>query len=530
MKMEWTCVASMALMVFWAMVGCKRGNSETLAAGGLSIRDGEREWKFAKVAGESQINLARMTGQDGDSGGESDALSMPRFWIAEAPVSEGDFAAVMGRKVREGRSAEQPVADIEWEEALEYCTKFTERYKEQLPEHVFASMPSMLEWTHAVKVLDYSEWLDADVGTFLFTRNQNGGFLCAPGRNLGFCYDLASMLITVPKRGKRDHAGLRLVLVDITDAVTKLNGEAIDDATVSRGVVLTESGLLRQAKEMLERVLAEGKPSPEERERAERALAFASEEHDHGFDDWCGLVTLAAKGAEEMGFEPYPFVGLWMMLAEGAKMENGEMAKAYEEKGIAGEWVAIGNLPEDVRAEQSLGDTHSIMILTDDGFESREFEIGPEHVVQVLRCDFTEDGVEDMVVESFGSVGTAGYWYDFFEGRPDGSHVLLESLQTVGLCAIPRAEGGACGFIHFAKVENPVLSAEILSFRDGRAVYERAVGQDIAMIDVFPNMVYSAAPFVGPGMGLGWAMLEGRGVWYRPLFWPWKQGEVQGMQ
>lgn len=508
--------------------GCKKTMEEPLTE--LAIRDGEREWKFVLVEGESRINLARMTGRGDAESGDSDVLSLPRFWIAEAPVTEGDFVAVMGRDGREGRSAEQPVSEIEWEEALAFCEKFTARYREQLPQHVYASMPSMLEWTHAVKVLDYPQWLDADVGTFLFTRNQNGGFLCAPGRNLGFGYDLSSMLISVSKRGKRGYAGVRLVLLDITDGETMVNGEHIDDAMVSRGCILTASGLLRQAKTHLERVLAEGKPSAEERARAEEALAFANREHNHGFEDWVGLVALAARAAEEQGFEPYPFAELWMALAEGTKMENEEVVKEYAEKGIVGEWVAIGNLPEDVREAQSLGDTYTIMTLTDDDVERHEFEISPEHVVQVLRCDFTGDGVEDMVVETFGAVGAAGYWYDFFAGRPDGSHILCESLQTVGLCAIPRGDGGACGFIHFEKVENPVLAAEILTFQDEKAVYETAIEQDIALIDVFPNMIYCAAPFIGPGVGLGWAMLEGRGVWYRPLFWPWKQGVVQGLQ
>ncbi len=525
MKMARTGLVAVVCAVVCAVAGC---GPKTGADGTLTIRDGDREWKFVAVKGESRINLAQMTVTEEPSEGEPDVLSMPRFWIAEAPVTEGDFAKMMGREVRDGWSADQAVAEIEWEEALAYCDKFTERYKEQLPAHVFASMPSMLEWAHAVKVLDYPDWLDADAGTFLFTRNQNGGFLCAPGRNLGFGYDLARFLITVPKRATREYAGLRLVLVDIADGVTMLNGAPLDNAMVSRGAVLTESGLLRQAKALLERVLSEGKPSAEERERAEQALAFASEEHEFGFDDWYGLVTLAARGAEAKGFEPFPFVEQWRKLAPGVAMEDADVARAYEEKGIVGEWVAIGDLPEEVREEQSVGETHDIMMLKDDDIVTHEFEITPELVVQVLRCDFTGDGTEDMVVESFGSVGADGYWYDFFEGRPDGSHVLLESLQTVGLCAIPRAGGGACGFITLSKVENPVLSADLLTFRDGEAVYESVLERPIAMIDVFPNMIYACAPFIGPGMGLGWKMLEGKGFWYRPLFWPWAEGEVQG--
>jgi len=47
------------------------------------------------------------------------------------------------------------------------------------------------------------------------------------------------------------------------------------------------------------------------------------------------------------------------------------------------------------------------------------------------------------------------------------------------------------------------------------------------MIDAREGHIYMSAPFIGGGSGLGWWMLEGRGVWYRPLYWPWKAGTVQ---
>lgn len=509
------------------LTACNGKASQTETEGRLTIRDGDRQWTFVAVEGESRINLARMTGQGEDSDGEPDVVRLPKFWIAEKPVTEGDFAAWTGREIREGRSADQPVADIEWGDALECCTKFTERYAKQLPKHVFASLPTLLEWEHAGDVLGHPDWLEAEVGTFLFTLNQYGGFLCTPGTALPTELNPTGLPITVPKRGTRSFAGVRLVLLDITDGKTEVNGEVIDDSMVSRGAILTESGLLPQAESHFRRVFSEGKLSEKERERAEEAFAFALEEHETEFEDWDGLVALAARAAEEKGFEPEPFTSLWRTLGSDGEMENGDVAKAYAEKGIAGGFVAIGDLPDDVKAHQSLGESNHIMVLKDDDIESREYVTGPEHLVQVLRCDFTGDGVVDLVVETFGAVGSDGYWYDFFEGRPDGSHVLRESLQTVGLCAIPRADGGACGFLHVAKDGNPVLDARLLTFQNGDANYEALTGLT-AMIDVFPTRIYFAVPFIGPGFGLGWEVLEGRGIWYRPLFWPWKAGTVQG--
>ena len=518
--------AAVAAFFGGGLAGC--GGRPEKTEGPLVIRDGEKEWRFVPVKGESRLMLSEIMmteeGQDRKA-----VLSMPLFWISEKPVSEGDFAAWTGRKAREGRSAEQSVAEIEWEEALACCEMFTKRYASQLPRGVFATLPTSREWTHAVKVLDYPDWLDGETGTFLFTRNQEGGFLCSPGKGMDIPYDLANTFVNIPKRDKREYAGLRMVLADIGGGKLRLDGQPFDDAMVTRGALLAECGFLEQAKNHLEKVLSEGNLSPEQRERAKPALEFARQNRGTGFEDWSSFVTLSARAAEKKGFEVQPFAYLWSMLGSGVEMENEEVAEAYAKTGIWGEWVAIGDLPEDVREHQSLGETHSVARLKDDGIERSEFKIGPAIPVQVLRCDFTGDGVEDMVVETFGSVGSAGYWYDFFAGRPDGSHVLCESLQTVGLCAIPKSGGGACGFLHFGKVENPVLAATILTFREGKAVYDRAVEKDTAMIDAFPDRIYAAAPFIGAGYGLGWAILEGRGVWYRPLFWPWKNGEVQGL-
>lgn len=317
------------------LAGC--GEKSANKAAQLTIRDGDKEWTFAPVDGTSRLNLAEIMETEEGQNGKHDVITMPLYWIAEKPVTEGDFALWMGRNVREGRSAEQPLSEIEWEEALACCERFTSRYAAQLPRGVFATMPTSQEWAHAVKVLDYPDWLDGETGTFLFTRNQYGGFLCAPGRRLPIQYDLATTLVTVPKRGKREFAGLRLALVDIKGGEILSNGEPFDNTMVSRGTILTTYGMLEPAKRQLEHVLVAGQLSPDQRERAEGALAFARKEHDTGFEDWNGFVELAARSAEKMGFETQPYATLWSLLSADADMENETVVEAYAGKGIFGE-------------------------------------------------------------------------------------------------------------------------------------------------------------------------------------------------
>ena len=137
-----------------AGAGCRGKSAES---GRLTVRDGGREWTFVAVEGESRLNLSQDDESGGKRGGAPDKVTMPRFWIATEPVTEGDFAEWMGREVPEGKSANQAVAEIEWEEAVECCARFTERYAKQLPRGVFATLPTSQEWMHAVKVLGYPD-------------------------------------------------------------------------------------------------------------------------------------------------------------------------------------------------------------------------------------------------------------------------------------------------------------------------------------------------------------------------------------
>ncbi len=140
------------------------------------------------------------------------------------------------------------------------------------------------------------------------------------------------------------------------------------------------------------------------------------------------------------------------------------------------------------------------------------------------------DGRKDLVTEVFGSVGSGGYWYNFYRGLPDGSYTNVLEQQLVGLCAVPSKNGKGCGFLVVEKASNPVLVVSLLSFKGNEPICERANPRSFYMLDAEEDRIYRAAPFIGAGYGLGWSHLRGRGIWYRPLYWPWKQGTVQGFE
>lgn len=111
----------------------------------------------------------------------------------------------------------------------------------------------------------------------------------------------------------------------------------------------------------------------------------------------------------------------WEEVLEFCEMGYAPIAKAYENAGVFGEWVHIGDLPYEVQLDQHVGDTKFMIVMEGESLESANVPISSNTLVQVLRCDFTGDGRSDMVVEQFGNVGSDGYWYGFYMQQPDGT-------------------------------------------------------------------------------------------------------------
>ena len=496
--------------------------AETNSAGVVEIADGGLKWRFVPVEGTSQLPLEFM--RTGENREKREPVTIDRYWIAEKMVTEGEFAAVMGRKVRNGRKADQVLSDIEWSEGFDFCRRFNAKYRQKLPKGYMLSMPTMIDWAQAVEVLKGKVDLRSEAGPMIFTSSAYGGFLCASSISDGK-RDLAVDLGCLTRHGKFHWIGLRPVLVPVAGSV--LGKKRI----VISCQVLMRTGFYDEAAGLLKLALGEGNLDPEDAEWAKGALEYASGEHEHYLEDWEGLVLAATSFAEKRGFQTKPFADGWSdRMLEGSE-ESAVIAAKYKEAGIVGEWRRIGDLPQDVRKGQvALGDKSYILIQSDDGKKTcpYEYNITESNLVQVLRCDFTGDGCEDMIVENYCSTGSGGYHYYFYEAKGDGAYKEVDEVQLVGLCVLPRKTGKGCGFLVICKIGNPVLSATLYVYKNGKLEHEDVAGKTFYMLDAEEDRIYMMAPFIGAGYGIGWRILEGRGIWFRPVYWPWKQGEVQG--
>ena len=108
MKMNKTMTATIAAVVLATGVAGAKTNSAEV----VEIVDGGMKWRFVPVVGTSKLPLEFM--RTGKNREQTVSVTMPKFWIAEKMVTEGEFAAVIGRKVRDNSKAEDVLAGIEW--------------------------------------------------------------------------------------------------------------------------------------------------------------------------------------------------------------------------------------------------------------------------------------------------------------------------------------------------------------------------------------------------------------------------------
>lgn len=510
-----------------AVAKCVSGDARRNAAGTVEIKSKGCVFKFAAIDGESELPLRHM--RTGGNDMEMTKVRLPRYWIASTPISTRQFAEVMGTAIPDKNAAEAPIDNIDWLTAYEFCRKFNERYADQLPKGFLLQLPTTTEWAHAVRVLRKSAKVVNPVGSFLFTGDGWGGSLRTASdeeaahmrREGNAAYDAAVDYFCVSMREKCEGLGIRPVLSPLVGG----DGEG-DARMVTRGIILTQHGWWDEAKRVLKLALEKSELSDRQKKRAENCLEYLDQEHEADFEDWFGLVTLSAEFAARKGYATEPYAARWSRRRLW-KMEDKDIAAAYEKTGIEGSFMRIGDLPAEARRWQHEGEKGEMSVYVGEKSGSGSYSITSNTLVQVLKCDFNGDGRKDLVVEEFDAVGSYGYCYNFFLQTPSGSYTNVLNLQTVGLCALPSTNGTSCAFIHVAKDSNPILRTSLITYKDGKMQFEETNERPFCLTDAREDSIYVAAPFIGGGYGLGWSHLRAQGTWYRPLFWPWKAGTIQ---
>ena len=135
---------SYSLMLFLSLAGTGALAAETPATGATNapanlITNKEVE---AKPPGLKFTNSADM-----------ELLKMPGgFWAGKFEVTQKQYQDIMGSNPSEFGGASQPVENISWNDAVEFCRKMTEAdvKKKALPEGYYYTLPTENEWLSLV--------------------------------------------------------------------------------------------------------------------------------------------------------------------------------------------------------------------------------------------------------------------------------------------------------------------------------------------------------------------------------------------
>ena len=500
----------------------------TVPDGACIVPVGSVNEVFVPVAGTSRLPLEFM--RSGVDREKCSPVELPPFWIARRDVTEGEFAEVMGRSVRSGRAADGPATGIGWIDAVRFCAKLNELNAGRMPVGHRLELPTMLEWAHAARCVgkDSCELMTRP-GKMLFTGGIDGGFLHTLG---GYCErfdwargrDAAIDYLCLGKHRRSDDVGLRLVLV-ADDAI-----ELGDHVATTRGAVLLGAGYVDEALAVFARAAECEILTEAQRGRLARIREQAEKMRSKWHEDWEGLMLAAAEALRQRGYAADGILSDWTDVESARANAFARAMDSYRKAGIAGVMTPIGELPAEIRHDQPEGGER-MLLLPDEGggvFEHR-VPVTERTKVAVLSCDFTGDGRSDMVVEVFGAQTPRGALFRFYERTEYNRYKSVgEAVACAGLCAVPRASGGACGFLAIGTESDGTLSLSLMTCAGGRMDSRALCGKSFRMLDARDDEVYRPVPYIGAGRGRGWLLLESRGERCLPLFWPWKTGELEG--
>lgn len=89
--------------------------------------------------------------------GPEHLVQVAGFWMADAPVTRGQFLAVMGYDPSHFKSSlDLPVESVAWHEACEFCRKLGEQSGEAL------RLPSEAEWEYACRAGSTTQYFFGD--------------------------------------------------------------------------------------------------------------------------------------------------------------------------------------------------------------------------------------------------------------------------------------------------------------------------------------------------------------------------------
>ena len=523
-----------------------------LLAGGAEAATGDTlrfalpgwvELELVEVDGTSALPIRNFyTGTHTD---ELERIQMPRYWIGKFEVMQKQYQAVMGDNPSSVVNERMPVTDVEWIDAVRFCDSLNRAcVGGEIPTGYRFDLPTVVEWAHAFRGACESVYAcagssDGEAVAWCATRNANGELVPSSLHLVGVkepnqvgVYDMSGNVAeyvflgdfrganvrmggdyrspvescglgTVAWGAKHERSrsvGFRVALVP--EAVTDPNGTS--SALCTKGKTLLVAGYADFAAEYLRQAAKLDGFAESDRERAKQALRQAEAGKNTKLEDWSGLMKTISEKVVAAGYDPGDALECWNAGSKVSVERRGAQAESYFRHRIYGRRTAVRDLPTNVAARVA-----SDLSLC----------------VQAIACDFTGDGLLDLVVNLPDSTDADGECYGFFRRIRSGGYELVgEPVRNVGMCAICGIDGKVDFVVLFKRGEAAVCPSLIeyqeTADRRGFRVAWLSDGP-IVMQDREKWYVYGKIPFLSETPERDVKQLMSLGRYVRPLFWPW---------
>jgi len=530
------------------LAGAAIASLSSMAAPGDTKRfalPGWVELELVEVSGTSILPLQYL--YTGKNPGNLMKVSAPTYWIGKFEVMQKQYEAVMNTNPSSLKDDRMPVNCVKWQDAVEFCDRLNHAFMGELPPGYRFDLPTVVEWAHAfvggttnnlryagsndiepvawhgtsgegglikfgsmhlvglkrpnaVKAYDMS----GNLSEYVFVADAKGGHMRMGGSYLlpeQYCEISGNTMIG--RDATSPDAGFRVALVPV-DAVDP-DGKTKSMGT--KGRVLLRSGCASLARKYLLEAMSLSNLTKEEGQRLRKAWIEADLACGYDVGDWKGLLAKLGARMKEFGYPLENVFEFWSMDRKdpGYREKKKSICEFYNDKKIHGYMMDIKDLPPTVA--QHLGPTVSAK-------------------VQTVRCDFTGDGLKDLVVELAGRSSEEGEQYGFFERLPQQNTYRLigEPIHTVGMCVLP-GDGKDIKFLVMVKLTGEVIAPSVMDCTvvDKKPCLRVAwpLERSWCLGELVDEKVHLQAPFMGKRNAARVRYLA-ENNYVRPMCWAWR--------
>jgi len=152
--------------------GCGKPSKQVDLNNNINLGDGVK-MEFVKISAGS-FQMGSFNGESREKPVHRVTLTKP-FWMAKTEVTQAQWKQIMGNNPSRFKGDQNPVEQVSWNDAMQFCKKLTEREQQagRLPKGWIYTLPTEAQWEYACRAgttgkyagnLDEMAWYKSNSG------------------------------------------------------------------------------------------------------------------------------------------------------------------------------------------------------------------------------------------------------------------------------------------------------------------------------------------------------------------------------